>query len=184
MILPATSTPQERAIEAVTARIGAVPVPNGDLWNPARCPVALLPWLAWAFSVDNWNPEWSEEAKRAVIATAVYIHWHKGTVGSILAAITATGLPGAQLQERWSASVYDGSFTHDGSHTYATSDHWAEYRITLAQPITLANAQRFRDLVARIAPARCHLKAMSYLEALNSYNGAILYDGAHSHGVA
>lgn len=183
-ILPATSTPAERAVEAALARTDALPVPVRDLWNPATCPVALLPWLAWAFSVDEWQPDWSDSAKRAVIASAVFVHRHKGTVGSILAAIVATGLPGAVLQERWGSNLHDGSFLHDGSRTYASADHWAEYRITLLQPITLVNAQRFRALVGRIAPARCHLKALSYLESLNSYNSVIHYDGAHSHGVA
>ncbi|WP_218789976.1 phage tail protein I, partial [Klebsiella pneumoniae] len=26
-----------------------------DLWNPWKCPVKFLPYLAWAFSVDRWE---------------------------------------------------------------------------------------------------------------------------------
>lgn len=183
-ILPATSTLVERAIEGTVARLGAVPVAVGDLWNPATCPAALLPWLAWALSVDDWAADWTEEAKRAVLAQAVFTHRHKGTVAAIRSAIAASGYAGAQLLERWSASVHDASFTADGSHTYAPGDHWAEYRVVLAVPITLAQAARFRARIAKIAPARCHLKALTYLQALNSYNGAIVYDGTFSHGVA
>ena len=50
-LLPPNRTKLEQALERATARLGAVPVPIKDLWNPWRCPVALLPWLAWSLSV-------------------------------------------------------------------------------------------------------------------------------------
>ena len=52
-LLPHNASPQERAIEAATARLADVPVPLRDLWNPETCPAELLPWLAWAFGVDE-----------------------------------------------------------------------------------------------------------------------------------
>ena len=48
-LLPRNATGAERAIEGATARVGAVPTPFRDLWNPDTCPAALLPWLAWAY---------------------------------------------------------------------------------------------------------------------------------------
>ncbi len=33
----------------------ALPVPLRTLWNPATCPAHCLPFLAWAFSVDQWH---------------------------------------------------------------------------------------------------------------------------------
>jgi len=183
-ILPVNATATERAIEGATARIGEAPVPNADLWNPATCPAALLPWLAWALSVDDWDANWTEDRKREVIAAAVYVHRHKGTVASIRTAIDKAGFAGAELRERWSASLHDGSFAHTGARTYAPGDHWAEYRVVLTAPISLKQAAWFRAQLARVAPARCHLKALSYLQALNIYNAAITYDGAYSHGVA
>lgn len=76
--------------EAV-ARVSAVPVPVRAMWTPADCPAPLLPWMAWAFSVDNWNSTWSDAQKRGTIAASVGVHQHKGTVGAINSAIASLG---------------------------------------------------------------------------------------------
>ncbi|MCD9124037.1 phage tail protein I, partial [Cupriavidus sp. UGS-1] len=48
-LLPPNATPLERNLATVGAEaIAGVPVPLRDLWNPATCPPALLPFLAWA----------------------------------------------------------------------------------------------------------------------------------------
>jgi len=88
-LLPPNATPQETAIEAATARIAAVPVPNAALWSPATCPAALLPWLAWALSVDEWDGTWPVAQQRAVIAASVGVHRKKGTRGAVVAALAA-----------------------------------------------------------------------------------------------
>jgi phage tail P2-like protein len=88
-LLPPNATPQETAIEAATARIADVPVPNATLWNPATCPAALLPWLAWALSVDEWDGTWPEARQRAVIAASIGVHRRKGTRGAVVAALAA-----------------------------------------------------------------------------------------------
>jgi phage tail P2-like protein len=86
-LLPPNATPQERALSNSTARVGDVPVPIRTLWNPQTCPVALLPWLAWAMSVDDWDSAWTEQQKRDVIAASVEVHRHKGTIGALKAAL-------------------------------------------------------------------------------------------------
>lgn len=128
-LLPLNSTPAERAIEGATDR--PVPAPIRDLWNPDRCPAALLPWLAWALSVDDWDASWTEEVQRAVIAASIEIHRHKGTIWAMKRAVQAAGLGGATITEGYSANQYDGSFTRDGSRVRESSDHWAEYRVIL-----------------------------------------------------
>ncbi|TKA96910.1 phage tail protein I, partial [Cereibacter changlensis] len=55
-ILPPNATKAERAFEAALAALCDLPVPVGQLWSPETCPAALLPWLAWALSVDDWDP--------------------------------------------------------------------------------------------------------------------------------
>ncbi|MGZ4953579.1 MAG: phage tail protein I [Methylobacter sp.] len=82
-LLPPNATAQEIALSGAIARISDVPVPNRDLYNPSLCPVALLPWLAWAFSLDDWDPSWSEAQKREAITGSIYVHRHKGTVGAV-----------------------------------------------------------------------------------------------------
>ena len=90
-MLPANATAQERALSESTARISEIPVPVDSLWNPWTCPAALLPWLAWALSVDVWDATWSEAQKRATIAAAVRVHRIKGTRGAVVRALDALG---------------------------------------------------------------------------------------------
>jgi len=97
-LLPNNATFFERNLASATARLSDVPVPIEDVWDPATCPPGLLPWLAWAFSVDEWSPEWDVDQKRATIAQSVEVHRHKGTVGAVRTALAAVGIEVA-LQE-------------------------------------------------------------------------------------
>ncbi|WP_028318387.1 phage tail protein I [Desulfobulbus elongatus] len=90
-LLPPSATAQERALAETIARISDVPVLVRESWNPDTCPAALLPWLAWAFSVDEWQSEWSEASKRAVIKTALYVHKKKGTLSALKRAVEPLG---------------------------------------------------------------------------------------------
>lgn len=90
-LLPTSATAQERALSNATARIGDINVPIDTLWNPWTCPEALLPWLAWALSVDVWDSSWSETQKRATIAASVQVHRIKGTRGAVRHALDALG---------------------------------------------------------------------------------------------
>lgn len=91
VLLPPSSTDLERRTAAACADATALPVPLRDLWNPYTCPAALLPYLAWAFSVDRWDPAWSTATKRAVIAGAWWLHKRKGTIGAIRRAVEPLG---------------------------------------------------------------------------------------------
>lgn len=99
-LLPPNATPTERAMELATARIERVPVPARHMWNPQTCPAQLLPWLAWAFSVDTWDTTWTEQQKRAAIAASYAVHRQKGTIGAVRRALAALGL-GLQIVEWW-----------------------------------------------------------------------------------
>jgi hypothetical protein len=55
------------------------------LWDPFRCHIDDLPYLAWAFSVDVWDPNWPEAKKRSVTANAVAHHRIKGTKAGMAA---------------------------------------------------------------------------------------------------
>lgn len=90
-LLPPNATASERALSNSIARIGEIAVPINSLWNPYTCPVRLLPWLAWALSVDVWDTSWSELQKRVTIATAVQVHRIKGTRGAVNRALAALG---------------------------------------------------------------------------------------------
>lgn len=183
-LLPHNATSPERALEAVTGPAQLPPVLLRAIWDPESCPVELLPWLAYAFSVDVWDPQWAAEDKRAVIACSAQVHRHKGTVQSVQAALKSAGYGDAEVIERYGWEFYDGTATHDGGTTYAEPDHWAEYRVKLARPITIDQANQVRAILRDVAPIRCHLKALDFTEALNAYNARISHDGQFTHGVA
>jgi phage tail P2-like protein len=90
-LLPISATAQERALSLSTARVGDVPVPHRTLWNPDTCAVSLLPWLAWALSVETWDANWSEAVKRAVVRASIDTHRRKGTAGAVKSALLALG---------------------------------------------------------------------------------------------
>jgi phage tail P2-like protein len=90
-LLPPSATSQERALSLSTARVGDVPVPLRPLWNPETCPLDHLPWLAWALSVETWNPDWPENVKRAVVGASIETHRKKGTARAVKEALSSLG---------------------------------------------------------------------------------------------
>lgn len=103
-LLPPTSTELERAVEAAMARISDVPVPLRSVWNPSTCPVDLLPWLAWALSLDTWSSDWSEGVKRERIRQAIAIQRRKGTARSVRSVVESFG-GSVALREWWQLDV-------------------------------------------------------------------------------
>jgi len=82
-LLPPNATDAERALSETIARVSDVPILVRQSWNPDECPASMLPWLAWAFSVDEWDDTWTEQEKRDVIRNSLYVHKRKGTIGAI-----------------------------------------------------------------------------------------------------
>lgn len=90
-LLPGNATPLERQAAQALAQIQRVPIPLRQLCNPSTCPVELLPYLAWSFSVDRWDSKWTESAKRAAIRSSHYIHSRKGTIGALRRVVEPLG---------------------------------------------------------------------------------------------
>lgn len=88
-LLPLNSTPLELGIEATFAETTLIPL--RALYNPDSCPEHFLPHLAWAWSVDRWDPAWPEPVKRAAIKASFYIHKHKGTIGALRRVVEPLG---------------------------------------------------------------------------------------------
>lgn len=99
-LLPNNATPQEVALDLATARIGNVDVPIRTLWDPEHCPADILPWLAWAFSVDKWDATWTEAQKRAIVAAAIFVHRRKGTPAAVKEVVSAI-FGGGDVIEAW-----------------------------------------------------------------------------------
>ena len=103
-----SSVLEQRAAEAC-AVISDLSVPLRDLWNPRRCHVKFLPYLAWAFSVDRWEETWSETEKRQAVSDAFWIHQRKGTVAAVRRVIENLGYS-MTIQEWWEVADPAGTF--------------------------------------------------------------------------
>lgn len=106
-LLPDSATHFERELAALSAELDAIdPIVIETLWDAWRCPAALLPWLAWALSVDVWEDGWPETLKRQTIADSPDYHRIKGTVQAVMAALALAQRP-VELTE-WGDQVPTG----------------------------------------------------------------------------
>ena len=161
-LLPPNATSQERASSSTLGRSDDIPTPLRDLWHVDTCPPDLLPWLAWAFHVDAWDPLWSEFTKRQIIRESVAVHRRKGTLWAIRRALVAAGYPDPIITEGGTAWTYGDGTRYGDGHFYGQDTLWAVYAVAFATPITAAQATHIRRLLATVAPARCHLSLLTY----------------------
>lgn len=108
-LLPVGSSPLEVAAAQAAAEIARVPVTLRTLWNPQTCPIALLPYLAWAFSVDRWDFDWPEATKRSVVASAFFVHRRKGTISALRRVVEPLGYL-IEVREWWQLDEEPGTF--------------------------------------------------------------------------
>lgn len=90
-LLPSNATQLERLAAEGLAEIQRVPIRIRELHDPDRCGADLLPYLAWARSVDRWDEKWPIDIKRQVIKSSHYGHAHKGTIGALRRVIEPIG---------------------------------------------------------------------------------------------
>lgn len=108
-LLPNNSSALEVAAAQALAQMVEIPVPLRDLIDPYKCPLPLLPYLAWAYSVDYWDSDWSEESKREAVAAAYFVHLHKGTFGAVKRVVEPLGYS-IQMSEWWQTGDRRGTF--------------------------------------------------------------------------
>ena len=108
-LLPPGSSALERRLAQACSGISDINVPLRDLWNPWKCPAKFLPYLAWAFSVDRWEENWTETAKRQAVSDAFWIHQRKGTVAAVKRVIEGLGYS-MTLNEWWEVADPAGTF--------------------------------------------------------------------------
>ncbi|HBX3294513.1 phage tail protein I [Klebsiella pneumoniae] len=90
-LLPPSASAWMRGAEAATAKLSGITVAIRTLWTPTACPVDLLPYLAWALSVDRWDKNWPEEKKIASIQQSYWLHRRKGTRAAVRRVIEDMG---------------------------------------------------------------------------------------------
>lgn len=107
--MPVGSSALEVAAAQACAQIEGIPVPLRTLWNAYECPLSLLPYLAWAWSVDSWNEKWPESTKRSVVAASQSVHKHKGTIGALRRVVEPLGYL-IRVVEWWQTNEAPGTF--------------------------------------------------------------------------
>lgn len=181
-LLPSNTTPLERAVEAVsqlpTAQ-GLVPT----LWHAQTCPEPFLPWLAWAMSVDDWDPAWSTQRKRQAIAESIEIHELKGTPSAIKRILAIRGHEDAEVIERSDFIRHDGQHLRDGTYSYGGEAKWAVFKVILKRPVSIKQTQEIIRLINNVKRNCCHLKTFDFQEALLLRDGTHRYDGTYTRGV-
>ncbi|MBX9612430.1 MAG: phage tail protein I [Burkholderiales bacterium] len=182
-LLPPNATAVEAGLDRTMAmRISALPHTVPTLWHADTCPAPLLPYLAWALSVDEWDSDWSAGRKRAVILESRGIHRQKGTPAAIRRSLAALGQPDAQIIERADHVRRNGTATRNGLHRRHGPSGWATYRIVLLRPITIDQAQQIKR-VLRGAQRNCvHLVGITYDQAAIRHNGQVNRNGTYARG--
>ncbi len=98
-LLPPNASQLLRDLESVFGDSFDLPTLNRYVVNPDLAPVHILPWLAWALSVDDWSDNWSEQVRRNVIKASVEVHRKKGTIGALKKALQAFNYTNVKVEE-------------------------------------------------------------------------------------
>lgn len=145
-LLPPSAGAWMRHTETVTTRLSAITVALRTLWTPTACPVELLPYLAWALSVDRWDKNWPAEKKISSIQQSYWQHRRKGTRAAVRRVIESMG---------FSATFAEWFDTGDQPGTFRLEVDVNDVGITEK---TLAELNR---LIADAKPVSRHLAQMN-----------------------
>ncbi|QLP41436.1 phage tail protein I [Klebsiella grimontii] len=189
-LLPPSSGNWLRYTEAGTARLSAITVALRTLWTPTACPVDLLPYLAWALSVDRWDRDWPAERKIAAIQKSYWLHRRKGTRAAVRRVVEDMGFS-ATFAEWFDVGDEPGTFRLevDVNEVGLTQKTFSELNrlIDDAKPVSRHMAQ---FSIAAKVNGDIHIGSASFAGEIISiypekyepedgifYNGVIFHDG-------
>lgn len=151
--------------------------------DSTRAPAALLPWLAWERSVENFDAAINEEQQRELIKTSIRVHRRKGTVSAVREVFRALGLGEVQILEGNHHYLADGTLTADGFGTAGDPDGWVEYRVQIDKLLSVEQSHIAHAVLADVAPARSVLWGIDFTGASLIANGIAIADGSYTAGV-
>lgn len=149
-LLPYNATDAERALANTIARITDIPVIVREVWNPDTAPASVLPWLAWAFSVDDWDANWTDAQKRNVIKQSVYSQRIKGTIGAVTRQLAALGYT-IQILEWWQKDPEGQPYTFD---VYITASQY---------PLTARDYNKALEVIDTNKNLRSHMGTVTVM---------------------
>ena len=182
-LLPPNATEFERTLEASLlwrmlrlfqgANVDSrdMTVPAKYAWDPDKIPSALLPYLAYSFSVDVWSDTWSDATKREMIRKSYLFHSEKGTLKSVRDALDDIGETDAVIVEPKDV-LYNRSWVAEGHVS------WAHVSILMNKVITIQEGSIIADTVDAFAPVRSVLQGVFFSKhSLNPLDRYLSYDG-------
>lgn len=166
-ILPSSSSELEILASQALNKVERVSIPISQLYNADTCPADLLPYLAWAWSVDRWDPLWSTQTKRNVIKASYSVHKKKGTIASLRRVVEPLGYL-ITVTEWWKYNGTPGTFKLDIG--------------VLDTGITDEMYQELERLISDAKPVSRHLTGLSIKAEVQGvlYMGAALMSGSET----
>lgn len=184
-ILPSNATALQIALEATTANrfdILSDEITNlKTLHDPALCPPAFLPLLAYHNGVDFWSSLWSESVKRDVIARSFYFKQRKGTPWSLVEIVRLLGYGTARVFTDADKSRYGDGTKYGGGAIYTPPMQWFEYELKLEKPITQVQADSLKSYLERVAPLTRRLRRI-YFDVSLAYGDGKKYGEGYTYG--
>lgn len=154
--------------------------------DPQACDVSLLPWLAWENSIgdaEGWRFAENEHQKRRLVQGYIEKHALKGTPYVIRQLFRDMDLGEIDIVERVKALDWDGSAEFSGDYYFGgDAGDWACYGIKIRRPITNAQAEILKEMLAELAPARCKLIYLSYRSDPIFWDGEVSFNGNYNFG--
>lgn len=149
VLLPPSASIPERAMEQAIVRASDFNPNYVRNWVPHDVPENILPWLAWAYSVDEWTSAWPLEVRREYTEASYFIHRHKGTVAAVRRALRAVAGGDEMILEEW--------FQYDGPvHTFTVTAEAFDLWLRNGPPLSREFYQQIRKVVYAAKPVRSH----------------------------
>ena len=137
-------------LESSSLKATSLEALNRYITNPDLAPDNILPWLAWAVSVDDWSDNWPKVIKREMIKNSISLHQIKGTKRAIQKALEIIGVAG-EIALWW--ELNPRMTPHSFNITAYLNDNINEYADVI---IGLDTQKKLINLIENVKPARSH----------------------------
>ncbi len=149
-LLPINASQLLKDLESSSLKATSLEALNRYVTNPDLAPDNILPWLAWAVSVDDWSDNWPKVIKREMIKNSISLHQIKGTKRAIQKALEIIGVAG-EIVEWW--ELNPRMTPHSFNITAYLNDNINEGADVI---IGLDTQQKLINLIENVKPARSH----------------------------
>ena len=149
-LLPINASQLLKDLESSSLKATSLEALNRYITNPDLAPDNILPWLAWAVSVDDWSDNWPKVIKREMIKNSISLHQIKGTKRAIQKALEIIGVAG-EIALWW--ELNPRMTPHSFNITAYLNDNINEGADVI---IGLDTQQKLINLIENVKPARSH----------------------------